>query len=220
MTVQSARVQQIIKGDDVTLTHQLMKSVAYNAELTRAPDPLATGDVVDFFYPLQDPTKTDLVGYRGVPVGSLPASLFTVAIPSNVPAVTGVSDQRGTGTFESGEGQTVRAQITRLVATVTGNTSNGSPTITSISDMTGLLVGQSVAGSGVPSGAIIVALGINAVTLSANATATASGVTLTIGRKETQYLIREVDILERGFPVSLDDPSGGTNPPQPSLNLP
>lgn len=197
-----------------------MKSVAYNAELSRAPDPLSSGDVVDFFYPLQDSTKTDLVGYRGTPFGSFPTSTFTVAVPSNVPAVTGVSDQRGTTVLLSGEGQTVRAQITRLVAYPTGDTTAGSAVIANVSSVSSLALGQSVAGIGIPAGAIIVDITGDQVTISANATMTSVGVTLTVGRRETQYLIQEVDILERGFPTSLDDPSGGANPPQPTLNLP
>src|ERR1700685_3137334 len=101
--VQSARSQQIVKGDDVILEHQLMGQIAYDAELGRAPINANTGDVVKFFYQLEDPTVTDLVGFVATPVGSYPTSKFTVAVPGNIVG----PPQRGTTTFLSGLGQTV-----------------------------------------------------------------------------------------------------------------
>ena len=217
--VQSARVQSLVKGDDVTLTHQIMKSVAFNAEESRQPDPLDTGDVVKFYYPLQDPTQTDLIGYLGVPVGSLPESLFTVAIPGILVDPANLAPNRGNSTFKSGQGQTVRAEIFRLLEHPTGNTTLNSKVIASISSTTGLSPGKYVDGPGIPTGTVITAVGSGQITLSAAATATASGIDLTVSNKETQYLIQEVDIFERGFPTSLDDTSGGANPPAPKLNL-
>ncbi len=112
--VQSARVQEIVKGDDVTMTHQIMKDVAYNAEQSRAPVMVNSGDVVTCFYPLQDPAQKDLIGYVGEPVGSLPTSIFTVDIPGIIEATDDVPE-RGTVSFQSGLGRTVRIEITRDV---------------------------------------------------------------------------------------------------------
>ena len=111
MTVSSARVQQLVVGDDVTLTHQIMAPKAYNAEIGLTPVLLNTGDTVNFFYPLAN--GTDLIGYPGIPVGSYPTSTFTVAIPGIIPAV-GPTPERGTTTFLIGQGETVRAEITRV----------------------------------------------------------------------------------------------------------
>lgn len=62
----------------------------------------------------------------------------------------------------------------------TGNTSNGSNTITSVSSMTGISPGCYISGAGIPTGTFIKSLGPSSIVLSANATATATGVTLTI----------------------------------------
>ena len=116
MSVQSARVQGIVKADDVVLTHQIMHDVAYNAEQSRAPLMLNAADEVNFFYPSQDPTVTDLIGYPGVAVGGYPTSTFTVTIPGVI-APVGLTPARGTQTFQSGLGRTVRAEVIRTFAT-------------------------------------------------------------------------------------------------------
>lgn len=112
--VQSARVQEIVKGDDVILTHQIMQDIAYNAELSRAPVLVNSGDTVTCFYPLEDPTQTDLIGYPGSPIGSLPSSMVTVTIPGLI-AATDTVPSRGTQSFQSGLGRTVRIEITRYI---------------------------------------------------------------------------------------------------------
>lgn len=63
--------------------------------------------------------------------------------------------------------------------TPTGNTTNGSASVTSVSSMTGLAVGQSITGTGIPASTTIIALSGSTLTLSANATATNTGTTLT-----------------------------------------
>jgi hypothetical protein len=110
MTVQSARVNELVVGDDVVLTHQIMGDVAYNAELTRAPITLNSPDVVFFFYALA--SGVDLIGYQGSPVGSLPSSICTVSIPGTI-APSGDIPARGSSTFLPGPGPTVRAEIYR-----------------------------------------------------------------------------------------------------------
>jgi hypothetical protein len=113
MTVQSARVQSFVQGDDVTLNHQVMQDIAYNAEVSRAPVLLNTGDTVNFFYADQDSTQADLLGYPGVPTTAYPCSTFNVVIPGVIPAV-GLTPQRGTSMFRIAYAQTVRAEVTRV----------------------------------------------------------------------------------------------------------
>ena len=64
----------------------------------------------------------------------------------------------------------------------TGNITNGSAVVTSVSSMTDLFVGAGVTGSGIPTGTTIVDIDVagSRVTLSKNATATTTGVTLTV----------------------------------------
>lgn len=116
MSVQSARVQEIVKGDDVVMTHQIMKDVAFNAEASRAPVTLNEGDTVNFFYPLESQCIKDLVGYPGTAVGEFPASIFTVPIAGTI-VETPPAPNRGTVQFQSGLGRTVRAEITREAGT-------------------------------------------------------------------------------------------------------
>ncbi len=59
-------------------------------------------------------------------------------------------------------------------ATVTGNRTSGSPTITSVSSTTNLRVGLRLSGTGIPDGAIVTAISGSTVTMSANASATSS----------------------------------------------
>jgi hypothetical protein len=60
----------------------------------------------------------------------------------------------------------------------TGNITNGSPIVTNIADVSNLFVGQTITiGAGVI-GADIISVGVNAITLSANANATTSGLSI------------------------------------------
>lgn len=219
MSVQSARVQKVVKGDDVVLRHQIMESVAYNAELSRAPVELATGDLVNFFYPLQDDTLTDLIGYPGVVVTAYPNSLFDVSIPGDVPAATPIPE-RGTKVMQAGLGRTVRAEVDKLKATTTGDTTLDDTSVVNVASVAGIKPGYLVKGAGIPDNTIVVFVGVSSVELSADASATAVGVALTFYQRLSYYLIQEVDIYERGFPNSLNDTSGGSGQPPADLNLP
>lgn len=217
--VQSARVQEIVKGDDTTQTHQIMESVAFNAELSRAPVQVQALDIATFFYPMQDPTLQDLIGFVGVAVGSYPTSTFTVFTPGVIPAVLNGPPQRGTSVFQSGLGRTVRAEVSKFVAAVTGNITIGLNTISNLSSTVGLYVGAQISGPDIPAGSLITSLSGSSATFNNLATATVVGEALRIGSLETYYSIDEVDVYERGFPTSLSDTSGGTNPPAPNLDL-
>ena len=64
--------------------------------------------------------------------------------------------------------------------TISGNTTNGSFTVSSIASTADLRVGDSVSGSGIPSGATVISIpSSTSITISASATATATGVTVT-----------------------------------------
>lgn len=62
----------------------------------------------------------------------------------------------------------------------TGNIVSGSTSVGSLSSMTGIDAGELVSGSGIPLGAVVQAVGASSITLSRPATATATGVTLTV----------------------------------------
>lgn len=62
--------------------------------------------------------------------------------------------------------------------TFTGDTTSGNATVASVSSTTGLVVGQTVVGTGIAAGTTIASIGVGTITLSANATASNTGVTL------------------------------------------
>lgn len=155
MSVQGARVQIVVKGDDVTLRHQIVSKAALLAHEVLAPVTVDTGDITKVFYPYQD-GYSDQIGYLAAPVGPLPSSLLDVPVAGSIPAVIGVSPERGTKAWLSGPGLTARVEITRIAT----------------------------------------------------------------GKKETYYLIDELDVFERGFAATQDDTTGGVNPPEPPLILP
>jgi hypothetical protein len=66
--------------------------------------------------------------------------------------------------------------------TFTATTSSGSPTLTSVSSFTGRYIGQTLSGTGIAAGARILSLnsGASEITMTANATASNSGVTITV----------------------------------------
>jgi hypothetical protein len=87
------------------------------------------------------------------------------------------------GTFTNAldvTGTVIGFTLTGIIS-VTGNTSTSTTPniITAMSSVTGLYVGQSVAGTGIPAGTVITAVGTTTITISANATATNTGTALT-----------------------------------------
>lgn len=66
------------------------------------------------------------------------------------------------------------------VYTVTGDTTNGSPTVTNVSSTAGFENGATITGSGIPGSTTVSSFTATQITMSANATATATGVTLTV----------------------------------------
>jgi microcystin-dependent protein len=70
----------------------------------------------------------------------------------------------------------------RLNVSTTGNTTNASATVSGIPSTASLAIGMKVVGAGIPAGATILTIAsATSVTISANATATASGVALRFG---------------------------------------
>jgi hypothetical protein len=104
------------------------------------------------------------------------ASSFNIAIPSVADSDNQVA--AGNATLSDGQVAYVAANIP---FTTTGNTTNLSNQLTNLAYVLGLVIGQTVTGAGIPGGTTITAIntGANSATMSANATATASGVNLT-----------------------------------------
>ena len=84
-----------------------------------------------------------------------------------------------------------------VVGTVspTGNTTAASTTVASLSSTTGIAVGMTVTGPGIPDGDEVASVGSGLITLTEAATATASGVTLPIW---TDYPAVEINAVGTG----------------------
>lgn len=104
MTVRSARIQQVIVGDDWSLAHQIVKPSALDANATLVPVELQAGDVATAFYsaePIEGVEQAD-VSVVATPVGAYPTSRIAVA-------VTPVNSAK----VRINEAQTVRIEIVR-----------------------------------------------------------------------------------------------------------
>jgi hypothetical protein len=104
------------------------------------------------------------------------AAAFNIAIPS----VADSDNQVAAGNVTLSDGQ-IAYVAANIPFTTTGNTQNGSNQLTNLAYVLGLVVGQTVTGAGIPGSTTITAIDTttNSATMSANATATASGVNLT-----------------------------------------
>ncbi len=85
-------------------------------------------------------------------------------------------------------------------ATPTGNTTNGSKLITSISSFSGIFVNMGITGSGIPINTIVTGIDniANNMQISNAATATATGVTLTLAYQPlTFYILDPIDLSDQ-----------------------
>jgi hypothetical protein len=137
----------------------------------------------------QSPTFTPASGISGSPPCLLPTcastkgllqvnggtfttgNFLTVTWPTPIPIGFVCSGRQDRGAAWLGIGTGKQA--------FTATTTMSSQTLTSVSSLTNLLVGQELTGPGIPAGSFITALGGSTVTMGIGATAAASGVTVT-----------------------------------------
>lgn len=81
---------------------------------------------------------------------------------------------------QTGRSDGVEFQTSVLIPDVTGNTTSGSTTLSSVSSTANMEVGALISGAGIPAGAHIVSTTTSTIVISAAATATASGVTISV----------------------------------------
>jgi hypothetical protein len=85
-------------------------------------------------------------------------------------------------------GDLAQTSVGGTVLSITGNTTSGSAIIGTPSTIVGLAAGQAFTGAGIPALTTILSLTSGVLTLSANATATASAVTFTVSTTEQQVI--------------------------------
>lgn len=77
--------------------------------------------------------------------------------------------------------------LRQIGAYLSGDIASGSAVVSNLSTLTGLSVGLQVDGLGIPAGTVIASVGSGSVTLSANATATLTGVALTFSQVTSAF---------------------------------
>lgn len=123
--------------------------------------------------------------------GSNKSSIFiplkqnpTAAYPGNLYATSncGVYWLRieGNKTNQSGHSDGIEFEASKLIPDTTGNITSGSASVTAVGSTANVEIGALISGSGIPAGAYVAALTATTITLSAAATVTAAGVTLSI----------------------------------------
>jgi hypothetical protein len=85
-------------------------------------------------------------------------------------------------------GDLAQTSVGTTPTTITASTTSGSAVLGSPSSTTGLVAGAPLSGAGVPANTTVLSNSGGVVTMSANATATASGVTITVGSGEVQVI--------------------------------
>jgi hypothetical protein len=173
-------IGQIITGTGIAantvITGVTSNTITISAAATASSTVAPTGVVTAL-----SPTVTAVSSLTGVLVGQ-PVS--GTGIPTGA-TVTAISTTLNTITMSAN----ATATSTVTAGSVTGITTAGSPVLTTVSTVTGVLVGQAISGAGIPTGTTVAA--INAVfpytiTMSANATATIiAAEVLTISGPET-----------------------------------
>lgn len=138
-------------------------------------------------------------GTSGISVNSITGNTTTTStLVLNLSATSGLAaGQSVTGTGIPA--LTVISSVTPSF-TLTGNTTNLSPIVTALSSTTNLKVGQNVTGTGIPALTKILTIdGPTQITLTANATATNVGTTLTFGA----YMVLSLAATATGTAVAL-----------------
>jgi uncharacterized protein YcfJ len=142
------------------------------------------------------------------------------ATPSNVGTVANLvvtlqECATSSGTFANAldnTGTVIGFTLTGVIS-VTGTNAVGSNVLTAVSSVTGLYVGQAIAGTGIPAGAVITAIGTTTLTISANATSANTSTALTFS-VEGEARIEGLNLNRKPYLRAVITPSftGGSSP--------
>jgi hypothetical protein len=179
---------QTVSGPGIPAGTTIMTVGATSITLSQAATATATGVSLTANVPVQLTSAGDIqVGRMDLGTGpgiGVPALILTAG--GNILEAGSSSDGITQAPLAGAAGFTM--QQGRLDASFTGNTTSGSTTVSNVSSVAGLVVGQTVAGPGIAAGTTITAIGTTTITLSQAATTTATTVALTAGVNEIQAL--------------------------------
>ncbi len=150
--------------------------------------------------------------FSGSPTGLNPVS--TILVSEVVAGAAGIQSQQLIEIFANPYAlnatwtpfPSASADFTTLsagsTATPTGTLSSGSNTITAVSSLVGVTAGQSITGTGIPSGTTVLSAVSTTIVMSQNATASGSGVTLTITSPCVQLLTITPGAYDGSFQIT------------------
>lgn len=160
--------------------------------------------------------KGTLITASNVPAGTYVLSTSGTTVTMSANATGSATAQAVTFSHNYATGNNVQYQLDQLdgqmyfntfapqivttssVLVTTGNITSGSNSIASLASTTGLAVGQAVSGTGIPAGAYVVTISGSTITISQDATATTTGVTLTFAHRfaTATNLKDQLDVLD------------------------
>lgn len=149
--------------------------------------------------------------------GTSPAGGGLSQIPQTdiiyVDSVTGTDDtSSGRGNIELPYATVEYAlSNTTNTATITGDTTNGSATLTNVSSTTNIKVGQYITGTNIPYNSVVVSKTANTIVLSQTATGTGTGLTLTWWTPKTIKIMGDVIATSNWFKAGFWFDCGDSN---------
>jgi hypothetical protein len=172
---------------------------------TRLPNTGITGNITSGSQLITNVSNTTgFIGNEHIDSPALPSGTYITAVASS----TSLSISQAATATQTGANLYV-IPLSPTVSGVTGDLLSGSGTITNVSSTTGLLPGEVIAATGLPSGTYIVSIpGANQLTVSQNATATATGTSL-IFVKGTPIIGTTGDVTNNSQSVTNVSPSTG-----------
>jgi hypothetical protein len=189
---------------DGTSTHTYTVTAVYSGDANNLPsiayDSLKIAEPID----LTITPNGGVLGSTTQVEANLPGTDFTGTLTFSISHSDGTGSQTLGTVMPTSLTVTENYKIPENLLQFTGDTTSGSATITNVSSMVDLKVGQVISGAGIPTGSTIASLGASSITLGANATATGTGATLTSNGDGAEFLITA------DFVPTMGDSSAGT----------
>lgn len=139
-------------------------------------------------------------------------SNYTFGSSSNTAAFTFNNDTISANATTT-NGSNVASSVTARTSAFTGNIVSGSPTVSAVSSFSGINIGNSITGSGIPVGVFIIGYnsGASTITMSANATANTNTLAISSANQSLAYTYIGASISGPGIPGGTTITGFGVN---------
>jgi hypothetical protein len=179
-----------ITAKSLTITDRTPESLRTGATLYTSPSQEGIGQAND-----APPFSKDVTLFKGSTFYANTRSKQNVTL--TILSVSGQFSIKGDTTTVSADTPTT---IKNLAYTVTGDTTSGLNTITNVSDVSNLSIGQGISGSGIPTGSVITEI-VSSTSIKINNTATATASTVTLTLEIVGVLVGQI-VSGTGIPVN------------------